>query len=36
MPNRVHVLALRDQDRAELERRARPKAQPATVPDADA
>jgi transposase len=31
MPNRVRVLAVRDQDRAELERRARSKAEPARV-----
>src|SRR3954470_5405261 len=29
MPNRVRVLAVRDQDRAELERRSRSKAEPA-------
>src|SRR3954463_8575393 len=31
MPNRVRVLAVRDQDRAELERRSRSKAEPARV-----
>jgi transposase len=31
MPNRVRVLAVREQDRAELERRARSKAEPARV-----
>ena len=31
MPNRVRVLAVRDQDRTELERRARSKAEPARV-----
>src|SRR3954465_1204046 len=31
MPNRVRVLAVRDQDRAELERRARSKSEPARV-----
>src|SRR4051812_49060663 len=31
MPNRVRVLAVRDQDRVELERRARSKAEPARV-----
>jgi transposase len=31
MPNRVRVLAVRDQDRAELERRARSKVEPARV-----
>ena len=31
MPNRVRVLAVRDRDRAELERRARSKAEPARV-----
>jgi transposase len=31
MPNRVRVLAVRDQDRGELERRARSKAEPARV-----
>jgi transposase len=31
MPNRVRVLAVHDQDRAELERRARSKAEPARV-----
>jgi transposase len=31
MPNRVRVSAVRDQDRVELERRARSKAEPARV-----
>src|SRR4051794_28642375 len=31
MPNRVRLLVVRDQDRAELERRARSKAEPARV-----
>jgi hypothetical protein len=31
MPNRVRVLAVRDQDRSELERRARSKAESARV-----
>jgi hypothetical protein len=31
MPNRVRVLAVRDQDRVELERRARSKAESARV-----
>jgi hypothetical protein len=31
MPNRVRILAIREQDRAELERRARSKAEPARV-----
>ena len=31
MPNRVRVLAVRDGDRAELERRARSKSEPARV-----
>ena len=31
MPNRVRVLAVRDNERVELERRARSKAEPARV-----
>ena len=31
MPNRVRVLGVRDQDRVELERRVRSKAEPARV-----